>query len=227
MTDISLERLERNIDYYFIEQDFLILALTHTSFASEFSLNMSNERMEFLGDSILGAVVCEFLYRNFPQSNEGILSKLKSTIVSSQHLSLWAREISLGAFLLLGKGEDTKHARNREGLLCDALEALIGAIFLDGGLEVAKKFIMRFLQRDLNIEVTDYKSNLQEICQSKYAQLPKYKLLRATGPDHNKFFEVSVSLKDKVLGVGGGHSKKEAEQNAAQQAIAEIRTKRV
>ncbi|MDR2860820.1 MAG: ribonuclease III [Elusimicrobiota bacterium] len=218
----DLDRFQKIISYEFNDIDILIIALTHTSFASEFRLKEHNERMEFLGDSILGFIVVEHLYKKFPDLKEGELSKIKSTIVSAYNVSKWAKEIFLGSFISLGKGEDTKKSRSRESLLCDAFEALIGAIYLDGGIEKAKDFVSSFLIKSTEIETIDFKSKLQEFIQSQYMQLPEYKVLKETGPDHDKYFESAVYLKDRLLGVGKGHSKKEAEQLAAHKAILNI-----
>ncbi|MDR1952732.1 MAG: ribonuclease III [Elusimicrobiota bacterium] len=219
----NIDEFQKVISYKFNDIEILRTALTHSSYASEFALKSNNERMEFLGDSILGFIVVENLYKKFPEYKEGELSQLKSKIVSAHSLSAWAKEISLGDFVYLGKGQDTKKARGRENLLCDSFEALIGAIYLDGGVEEAKNFILKFLHKPPSFETTDFKSKLQEIIQSQYAVLPEYKVLKETGPDHNKYFEMAVYLRKRLLGVGKGHSKKEAEQFAAQKAIDNIK----
>ncbi|OEG69661.1 hypothetical protein ATZ36_08235 [Candidatus Endomicrobiellum trichonymphae] len=152
------------------------------------------------------------------------MSQFKAQIISAHNLSGWAREVDLGSCVYLGKSEDTKEARQRESLLCDVFEAVTGAIYLDGGFENAKKFILRFLNDCKEIEITDYKSRLQEILQLIYKELPEYKIIKEFGPDHNKKFEVAVYIKNKFLGKGAGNSKKEAQHSAAEQAIKNIKT---
>ncbi len=223
MLNKSLEKLQKVIEYQFNNLEVLITALTHKSYAAEAGQKDYNERMEFLGDSILSAIVAENLYGRYPGETEGKLSQLKSQIVSAQNLSGWAKEISLGSFISLGKGEDTKTARERESLLCDVFEAVVGAVYLDGGFENAKKFVLKFLEKQKDIIITDYKSRLQEFAQSEYKELPEYEILKELGPDHDKKFEAAVYVKKKLLGRGSGHSKKEAQQSAAQKAMLNIK----
>jgi ribonuclease-3 len=215
----DLGRFEKIIQYKFNDINVLTIALTHSSYASEFSLKYSNERMELLGDAVLGFVVIENLYKKFPESSEGELTKLKSRIVSAQNVSSWAKEISLSSFLYLGRGQDTQKNKSRENLLCDAFECIVGAIFLDSGIEEAKKFILNFVSKPLLNKTIDFKSNLQELMQSQFGMLPKYKTLKITGPQHDRFFEIAVYFQSRMLGKGSGHSKKEAQQNAAQEAL--------
>jgi ribonuclease-3 len=151
------------------------------------------------------------------------LSQLKAQIVSASNLSIWAKEINLGFYILLGRSEDAFEARNRESLLCDAFEAIVGAIHLDGGFENAKKFVLKFLDIRREIIITDYKSRLQEEAQSVYKELPEYRIIKEFGPDHNKKFEVAVYVKNRLLGKGIGSSKKEAHQSAAKQAMENIK----
>jgi ribonuclease-3 len=179
--------------------------------------------VEFLGDSILSAIVAETFYLRYPRESEGKLSQFKAQVISAHNLSCWAREVDLGNCVYLGKSEDTKEARQREGLLCDVFEAVTGAIYLDGGFENAKKFVLRFLNDCREIEIRDHKSRLQEILQSIHKELPEYKIIREFGPDHNKKFEVAVYIKNKFLGKGMGNSKKEAQQSAAEQAVKNIK----
>ena len=223
MLNKSFEKLQKVIEYNFNNLEVLITAMTHKSYAAESELKTYNERMEFLGDSILSVIVAESLYLRFSDETEGKLSQLKSQIVSAQNLSGWAKEIKLGGFILLGKSEDGDEARSREGLLCDAFEALVCAVYLDGGIEEAKKLVLRFLDKQQQIVITDYKSRLQETAQSEFKILPEYKVVREYGPDHDKKFEVSVYVKNKLLGSGEGHSKKEAQQAAAKKAIRNIK----
>ncbi|MCA6079566.1 MAG: ribonuclease III [Endomicrobium sp.] len=222
MLNKSREKLQEIIEYRFNDIEVLTTALTHRSYATETSRKNCNERMEFLGDSILSAVVAEALYLRYPYENEGKLSQLKSQIVSAHNLSGWAREVDLGDCVYLGKNEDTKEARQRESLLCDVFEAVTGAIYLDGGFENVKKFVLKFLDSHKEIIITDYKSRLQEIIQSIYKELPEYKIIKESGYDHSKKFEAAVYIKNKLLGKGMGNSKKEAQQFAAKQAMKNI-----
>lgn len=207
------------IGYFFKNPDHLKEALSHKSFASESKTSVYNERLEFLGDSVLAAVVAHHLYRSHPDEDEGTLSKKKSQLVSRPNLARWAAEIDLGAHLLLGVGEETTGGRSRQSLLGNALEALIGAVYLDGGYDAAEKFIRGFLGRHGELAETDYKSRLQEVLQRKFKVPPLYELEGALGPDHDKTFKVVVQLGQKVLGRGTGKSKKEAEQSAARDAL--------
>jgi ribonuclease-3 len=216
------EKLQKVIEYEFGDPEILVTALTHKSYAVETGVENYNERMEFLGDSILSAIVAEAFYLKYPREREGKLSQFKAQVVSAHNLSGWARKMDLGDCIYLGKSEDTKEARQREGLLCDVFEAVTGAIYLDGGFETAKKFVLRFLNDCKEIEITDYKSRLQEIMQSIYKELPDYRIIKEFGPDHNKKFEVAVYIKSKFLGKGAGNSKKEAQRSAADQAIKNI-----
>jgi ribonuclease-3 len=212
-------KLQNLIGRKFDNPEVLIEALTHKSCASSGVPKKNNERLEFLGDGILSAIVVEFLYEKFPLENEGKLSQLKAQIVSARNVSLLAKEIALGDYVLFGKSEDTKESRLRESLLCDVFEAVCGAVFLDGGYPAAKSFVLKFLSGQSEIIITDYKSRLQETAQSEYKELPEYEVLKELGPDHSKKFEVAVYVKKKLLGTGVGHSKKEAQQAAAKEAL--------
>lgn len=212
--------LEEVIGYRFKDLEYLKEALSHKSFASESKSRIYNERLEFLGDSILAAVVAHQLYVDYPEDNEGSLSKKKSQLVSRPSLAHWAAELKLGAYLYLGVGEETSGGRARLSLLGNALEALIGAIYLDGGYEAAERFIRKWcMGRHPGLEESDYKSRLQEVLQKKYKVPPEYELTRAAGPDHDKTFEVLVRLGKRHLGRGSGKTKKEAEQSAARDAL--------
>jgi len=219
MSNKDYEKLQEIIGRKFDNLEVLIEALTHKSYASVINPQKYNERLEFLGDGVLSAVAVEFLYKKFPHEDEGKLSQLKAQVVSAPNISLWAKKIGLGDYAMLGKSEDTKESRQRESLLCDVFEAVCGAIFLDGGYAAARDFISKFLDGQDEIIITDYKSRLQEIVQSEHKELPRYEILREFGPDHDKKFEVAVYVKKKLLGKGEGHSKKEAQQAAAKEAI--------
>ncbi|MDR0724222.1 MAG: ribonuclease III [Endomicrobium sp.] len=222
MLNKKILKLQEIIEYSFNNLEVLTIALTHKSYASQLGQRSCNERMEFLGDSILSAIVAEALYTRYPECDEGKLSQLKAQIVSAPNLSIWAREISLGSYILLGKNDDTRESRERESLLCDVFEAIVGAIYLDGGFEKAQKFVLKFLDSKKEIIITDYKSKLQEIVQRLYKKIPDYKITKEFGPDHNKRFEASVLINNKTLGDGAGSSKKEAHQIAAQKALKNI-----
>ncbi|MDR2811602.1 MAG: ribonuclease III [Endomicrobium sp.] len=224
MISKDYEKLQEIIEYKFNNLEVLRTALTHKSYAVEYGGKKSyNERMEFLGDSILSAVIVETLYLIYPSESEGKLSQLKAQIVSASNLGIWAKEINLGDYIFLGKSEDIFEARDRESLLCDVFEAVVGAVYLDGGFENAKKFVLKFLDVQKEIIITDYKSRLQELAQSVYKELPEYKIIKEFGPAHNKKFEAAVYVKGKLLGSGIGSSKKEAQQSAAEQAMKNIK----
>jgi len=215
MLNKDYEKLQEVIGHKFNNLEVLIEALTHKSRLNE----KCNERLEFLGDSILSSIVTQYLFLNFPQEPEGKMSKMRSQIVSAKNLSVWAKEISLGQYVLLGKSEETPASRQRESLLCDVFEAVIGALFVDGGYFAAKNFILKFLDVCGDINIADYKSMLQENVQSLCKELPHYKILREFGPEHDKKFEAAVYVNKKLLGRGCGRSKKEAQQAAAKEAL--------
>lgn len=223
---IELKKLEKVVGYKFQNIDILKKALTHKSYAIDAGKDQDNERLEFLGDSILATTVVDYLYNKFPDQDEGKLSQIKSQIVSQQNLTRWAKDIRLGDYIFMSKGEEASGGRKRDSLISDALEALIAAIYLDAGFETARKFILRFLTKQKRLAITDQKSRLQEYIQSKHKTLPEYKVLVESGPDHLKTFETGVYLRKTLLGRGKGHSKKEAEQSAAKQALRKIRQKK-
>lgn len=219
----ELTKLEKIIKYKFKNAEFLKKALTHKSYADETDSGEYNERMEFLGDSILAASVADYLYHKHPDQNEGRLSQLKSQIVSKQSLYKWAKSIKLGGFLLISKGEEASGGRSRESLLANTIEALIAAIYFDSGFEPARKFIFNYLSQQKRVIISDAKSKLQEYIQSKHKTLPDYKVTKESGPDHEKVFEIGVYLKKTLLGKGTGRSKKEAEQAAAKVALKKLK----
>ena len=215
--------LEERIGFRFRRAQFLEAALTHKSFASEQRIGRYNERLEFLGDSVLSAVVAHQLFESYPDEDEGRLSKRKALLVSRPSLARWAKELDLGKYLFLGAGEENSGGRLRPSILSNAVEALIGAIYLDGGYGEAAAFIRRwFCNQHAQAVETDYKSRLQEILQKRFKAPPVYDMLRATGPDHDKTFSVTVRLGRQVLGTGQGKSKKEAEQSAALDALEKL-----
>lgn len=212
---------EKKLGYGFKNTDYLKLALTHSSFSNEKSHISNNERLEFLGDSILGFITAEYLYKKLPDHPEGELTKIRSNAVCEKSLAAFANSIDLGIELKLGKGEALTGGRERPSILSDAFEAIIAAIYLDGGLHEAKKFVLRFIseaQTDV-AAVTDYKTLLQEVIQKNPDEHLKYELAAESGPDHYKTFVVEVYLNSNRIGTGEGHSKKKAEQAAAREAL--------
>ena len=219
-----IKDLENAIGYRFKNITLLQNALAHSSYANERWHNSlkSNERLEFLGDSILGMVVAEYLYCNFPDRLEGDLTRMRADMVCERSLALIAERIELGQHLLLGNGEETGGGRKRDSILADAVESIIAACFLDGGMEPARKFINTFVLTDVPVRKlrnADYKTTLQELVQQKKNQVLSYALVEESGPDHDKRFVVQVSLNGAVVGSGEGRSKKKAEQDAARTAI--------
>ena len=223
-----MERLEQRLGYTFQDRSYLENALTHSSYANENkgkSLG-SNERLEFLGDSVLGMVVADYLYRNHPDMPEGELTRTRAALVCEESLVEVARKLELGSYLQLGKGEDAGGGRQRPSIQADAVEAVIAAVYLDGGIGSARKLITKFIltnnQRELDGGSRDYKTALQELVQRESGQVLSYRLMGESGPDNAKVFKVEVSLNGEPVGAGEGRSKKEAEQNAAKAAIAVI-----
>lgn len=217
----KLEEVQKNLGYEFHDLNFLKIALTHRSYSSEYGLKYCNERMEFLGDSILSAVVSEYLYNKY-SDDEGKLSQIKAQIVSAKSLSSWAKKIKLHKFIFISKSEELNLARHRDSLLCDSFEAVIGAIYLDSNFENVKSFINKFLHLQQTVELMDYKTSLQELVQAQFQTLPEYKVVKEYGPDHDKKFEIAVFIEGKQFGFGRGSSKKEAEQNSAKQAYRKL-----
>ena len=217
-----MEQLEQIIGYTFQNKKLLRQALTHSSYANEKKTGnyKDNERLEFLGDAVLELTSSEFIYTGNPDMNEGKMTRLRASIVCEPTLALCTKDIALGEYLLLGKGEDQTGGRGRKSILSDALEAVIGAIYLDGGFANAKEFIHRFVLN--NVEhmqlFYDSKTILQEVVQGEHEQLT-YVLTDESGPDHNKSFTVRACIGERVIGSGTGHTKKAAEQEAAYQAL--------
>ena len=219
-----IKDLEIAIGYRFRDISLLQNALAHSSYANERWHNslMSNERLEFLGDSILGMTVAEYLYRNFPDRPEGELTRMRADMVCEKTLAAVAETIGLGQHLLLGHGEEQGGGRGRASILADAVESIIAACYLDGGTEAAAGFIKRFILCHVPVKQlhnVDYKTTLQELIQQKKHQVLSYALVGESGPDHDKQFRVEVALNGKVVGEGVGRSKKRAEQDAARAAI--------
>lgn len=219
--------LEKKIGYKFENFDLLVNAMTHSSYANEHHISYTgnNERLEFLGDAVLEVTSSEFLFHKYPDLPEGKLTKKRASMVCEPTLALCAREIPLGDYLLLGKGEEATGGRKRDSIVSDAMEALIGAIYLDGGFANAKEFINRFVLKDIENKQLFYdsKTTLQEIVQGQFEEDVRYVLVKEEGPDHNKSFYVEAILGEKVLGEGCGHTKKAAEQQAAYCAIKKLK----
>ena len=213
--------IEEVIGYSFKNKELLAQALTHKSYSTERGQAGFNERMEFLGDSVLGLIVSYYLFTEYPGEDEGYLSKVKSALVSRANLARWAKDLDLGGHVFLGVGESQTGGTKRASILANSLEALIGAVYLDGGIEKASAFISRWLDHpDAASSVdTDYKSALQELIQKRHKKPPEYEIMHTEGPEHEKVFTVRVKIGRKVLGVGAGKNKKEAQQAAARNAF--------
>ena len=215
-----MKQLEKNIGYHFRDKSLLKTAVTHSSFANENRGGLAyNERLEFLGDAVLQLVTSEKLFKENPDMPEGRMSKQRAALVCEDALAGYSKEIQLGDFMLLGKGEEATGGRHRPSILADAFEALIGAIFLDGGMDNAKRFVRRFLDA-AHTSLKDYKTLLQEIIQKNPGERLSYVVIGESGPDHDKVFNVEVHLNSNVIGKGTGKSKKQAEQAAAKDALA-------
>ena len=202
-------------------------ALTHSSYANEKHMKKGsdNERLEFLGDAVLEIVSSEFLYLNYPKLPEGDLTKMRASLVCEPTLAFCTRQLNLGDYLLLGKGEDMTGGRKRKSILSDALEAVIGAIYLDGGFASAKEFILKFILTDIEHKQLFYDSKtiLQEVVQASYKEELCYRLVGEEGPDHDKHFMVEAWIGEMLIGKGEGHTKKAAEQEAAYQALLKLK----
>lgn len=227
MNSKNLKDFQEKIQYLFKDKGLLETALTHSSFANEHHLekHQNNERLEFLGDAVLELVSSDVLFRRYPEKLEGELSKTRASLVCEPALAYCARKMNLGEYLRLGKGEDMTGGRDRDSILSDALEAVIGSIFLDGDILSARKFIMDFVLND--IENTrlfyDCKTILQENVQSWSKDVLKYELVDVSGPEHNRTFVMQIQLGDRILGQGSGRTKQAAGQNAAYQSLLELK----
>ncbi|CAK7009448.1 MAG: Ribonuclease 3 [Peptostreptococcus russellii] len=219
----NIDEFEKKIEYDFKNREYIQIALTHSSFANEHKQFKYNERLEFLGDSVLGLVISDYLFNERKDLPEGKLTKLRANVVCEESLSRVAKKLDVGNFLFLGKGEKICGGRERDSILADATEAIIAAIYLDGGIECAKDFILSNLRDVISNTVDgnifrDYKTILQEIIQKKNGKL-SYRLVEENGPDHNKEFEMVVKSGHTILGQGRGRNKKEAEKEAAKNAL--------
>ena len=216
--------IEDIIGYRFRNKDLLREALTHKSYSGEHRRIKHNERLEFLGDSILGAVVADYIYNQCPHVEEGVLSIIKSNLVSRRNLYFWGKKLEVGRFMLLGHGEIATGGRERDSIISNAVEAVIGAVYLDGGYQAAQTVILPWVRtQTLTQDAQDFKSILQELLQKQGPQTPEYEVIQAVGPEHDKTFTIRVRLADRELGIGKGHNKKSAEQAAAQDALKRLR----
>ena len=218
----DIKELQQKLEYEFKNEALLLRALSHSSYVNEnHSADGSNERLEFLGDSVLGLITAENFFMNYKDFPEGELTKLRAAMVCEKSLAGFAREIELGKYLMLGKGEMITGGRERPSIQADAFEAVIAAIYLDGGMEAAKKFVLKYIDEAIrrHQSVKDYKTMLQEVIQRNPGEIIEYVLVGETGPDHDKRFEVEVHLNSNVIGKGVGKSKKRAEQEAAREAL--------
>lgn len=226
MNEFNSREFASKLSYRFKNIDLLTLALTHSSYANQMRKEIfeNNERLEFLGDAVLDMVVSEYMYTKFPYMLEGELTKLRAAVVCETSLAKLAKNLGVGDYIYLGKGETTTGGRKRDSILADTFEAIIGAITIDGGLENAKKYVLGFMRDEVtnmkdNFKNLDHKTHLQEVIQSK-SKLPiNYQIIEEKGPDHDKVFVAQVMHNEIVLGKGEGKSKKEAEQSAAQNAL--------
>ena len=226
----NLKKIEEKLGYKYNNISLLENALTHSSYANEMKSRgrkiNSNERLEFLGDSVLALITSEYIFLKLKEYKEGELTKVRAAVVCEESLCSFSESLEIGKVLYLGKGEIATNGRNRKSILADAFEAILGSIFLDGGLESAKKFLLKFLEKAIadfinEGELKDYKSLLQQLIQQNgTGEILEYALINESGPDHNKIFEINVILNNNMLGNGKGRSKKIAEQNAAREALA-------
>jgi len=222
-----LEALEKKLDYNFKNSSLLREALTHKSFANEQkgAVQSDNERLEFLGDAVLDLIISEILFTEYPSKREGELSKKRASLVREEALAPLAREIGIGRFLQLGKGEENSGGREKTSLLADALESIIAAVYLDGGFAAAAELLKRLFLPLISSSpiIMDFKSEVQELCQKQGLGAPLYETVAEEGPDHDKRFEVALTLKGKTLASGRGRSLKEAQQAAAKAACGQFK----
>lgn len=222
MNDYS--QLEKRLNYTFENKQLIIEALTHKSDKKPYN----NERLEFLGDAVLDLIVGEYLFSKFPKSDEGILSKIRASLVNESGFTLLAREINLGSYIFLSMAEENNNGRDKPSLLSNAFEAIIGAIYLEAGLNVVKDITIKLLEEshpkiDLDSLSKDYKTALQELTQATHGVTPVYEMIGSSGPDHKKEFEIAILLNGELITKGKGKSKKEAQQKAAKLALKELK----
>ncbi|HIE34953.1 MAG TPA: ribonuclease III [Campylobacterales bacterium] len=221
----ELKELENKLGFYFKNRKLLIEALTHKSYKKDFN----NERLEFLGDAVLDLIIGEYLFYKFPNADEGELSKIRASLVNEDSFSKLANKIDLGKYIFISLAEENNQGRSKPSLLSNAFEAVIGAIYLEKGLDEVKRVALGLIEKtypkiDLNTLFKDYKTTLQELTQAKFGTTPEYKLISSSGPDHKKEFEVAVLLHNKTLSRAKGKSKKAAQQEAAKKALKILKT---
>ncbi len=219
-------QLEKCLDYQFKDKNLIIEALTHKSFKKSYN----NERLEFLGDAVLNLIVGEYLFNEFPNSNEGDLSKTRASLVNEQGFTKLAIAIDLGDYIYLSDAEERNQGRKKASILSDAFEAIMGAVYIEAGIETLRAIILKLLESSydkINLDVlfSDYKTALQEITQARFGCIPEYRLEKATGPDHQKEFELSLWINDKLYANACGKSKKLAQQSAAKITLEKLRIK--
>ncbi|MCS7233227.1 MAG: ribonuclease III [Synergistetes bacterium] len=225
-----IDELQKNLSYRFSNIELLKEALTHPSYAHEHGLEKDNERLEFLGDAVISLVVTEYLLNQYPERKEGELALIRARLVSRGTLAYLADKIGMGPFLLLGNGDNRQGVREKKSTLANVFEAIVGAIYLDGGLEEARKFLLPLFElallelRNSSFKMKDPKTELQEILQGKFRDLPKYELVSVEGPSHAPTFRVKVLFRGQILGFGVGKSRKEAEKDAAEKALEAIKS---
>ncbi len=222
--NLNFSKLEEAIEYKFKNKELLLEALTHKSCKKSYN----NERLEFLGDAVLDLVVGEYLYKKFPKTAEGNLSKLRASLVNEKGFEKLAKLLDLGVYIQISQAEENNKGRQKASILANAFEAIMGCIYLESGLDEVKRIVLKLLDKeypkiDLDSVFKDYKTTLQELTQAKYGVIPKYEVIKATGPDHNKEFTVELSIDGKVWGSGKGKSKKEAQQDVAKKVISMIK----
>ncbi len=223
----NIKKLEQCLDYQFRNRDLILEALTHKSFKKPYN----NERLEFLGDAVLNLIVGEYLFYKFPDSNEGELSKIRASLVNEKGFTLLANKINLGDYIYMSSAEDRNEGRLKASILSDAFEAIMGAIYIESGIEVLKPIILKLLERSydkINLDelFSDYKTALQEITQARFGCIPEYRLVKAFGPDHKKEFEMEIYIDDKLYGKAIDKSKKLAQQKVAKIAIDTLKSKK-
>lgn len=216
--------IEKKLGYQFNHPAYLALAFIHRSYINEHrDVSEHNERLEFLGDSVLGLLIAEYLYTNLPETPEGDLSYLRSRLVEASSCVSYVQKLNIEKYILLGKGEKMNDGRGRDSILADLFEAIIGAVYLDGGIVAAREFLFNNFNKEideiLKTPLKNWKALLQDICQKKHQQPPTYQVIEETGPDHSKIFTIAVLMNENELGRGTGSSKKEAQQSAAQAAL--------
>jgi ribonuclease-3 len=227
--NLNLETIEEKLGYAFENKDFLVLALIHRSYVNEHRelAGQHNERLEFLGDSVLGVAMADYLYHRLPSHPEGQLSQLRSRLVDASSCAQYLQKLDLSQFILLGRGEKLSEGRTKVSILSDVFEALLGAIYLDGGLGIIKSFLLCHFESEIEAAIgsppRNYKAELQDFSQKKYQKTPLYKVMQESGPDHAKVFHVMVLINESEAGIGMGATKKEAEQRAAFDALSKIK----